>query len=312
MRLELLQLQYFVKVAKIGSITQAAKQLYVSQPALSVTIARLERDISVTLFHRSANRIILTPAGEEFLKYAQMALEALETGVATAKQIGSSEKKDAYIVSALGVMRYAIETYSKFNPCLNITLGLLNNRSIIKNLVNGKADFGVSLGPLHDEKLENEMVMQGPVFVAVGTDNPKYKGMDRISIKDLAKEKLFCSRLAETEYLTRKLFAARSLTCELMPLDEKDILFAAAEKNLGLVVCLPMMYDQVSGHTKNDGTIRFMLIDDVTDYWAVYLVRQKGVTFDPLIQDLYEATKRHFQMNHEHLQKLIEKIKNRP
>ena len=308
--MELLQLQYFVKVAKLGSITQAAKQLYVSQPALSATIVRLERDISVTLFHRSANKIVLTPAGEEFLKYAEMALDALETGVAVAKQVGCSEKKDIHIVSALGVMRYAIETYSKLTPRVNMTLGLLNNRSIIKSLAGGKADFGVSLGALNDEKLVNELVMQGPVFVAVGVDNPKYMGVDRVSIKDLAHEKLFCSRLAETEYLTRKMFTARSLSCELMPLDEKDVLFAAAEKNLGLVVCLPMMYDQISGHTKNDRTIRFMLIDDVTECWAVYLVRRKGITFDPLVQDLYDVTRQHFQMNHEYLQKLMKKIEN--
>lgn len=308
--MELLQLQYFVKVAQTGSITQAAKQLYVSQPALSVTISRLEKDIAVTLFHRSANKIVLTPAGEEFLKYAQAALNSLETGIAVAKQLGSCEKNTIHIVSALGVMRYAIEAYSKLNPHMNITLGLLTNRAMKKSIASGKADFGVSLGPLYDEKLVNELVMQGPVFVAVGVDNPKYIGRDRISIKSLAEEKLFCSRLAETEYLSRKMFTTRSLPCELMPLDEKDVLFAAAEKNLGLVVCLPMMYDQASGHTKNDSTIRFMLIDDVTDFWSVYLVRRKGTVLEPQVQELYDATKKHFQMNHNYLQNLIKKIES--
>ena len=52
--MELLQLQYFVKVARAGSITRAAKEMYISQPALSTTIARLESCLLYTSWSWSA------------------------------------------------------------------------------------------------------------------------------------------------------------------------------------------------------------------------------------------------------------------
>ena len=308
--MELLQLQYFVKVAETGNITQAAKELYVSQPALSVTIARLERDISVSLFQRSANRISLTPSGQEFLKYARSALDTLEAGVAAARKLGSHERTDVHVVSALGVARHIIGPFSQIYPDVDVSLGLFNDRAIKKSLVNGKADFGISLGPVDDERLENQLVMRGRVCVAVGTNNPKYIGRDSVSIRELLGEQLFCSRLAETEQLTRKIFAAHSMPCDVMSLDEKVVLFAAAEKNLGLVVCLPMMYDQASGYTHNIRTIRFMLIDDVTDCWEVYLVHRKGQQFDEHVQALYDMSTEHFRENNDMLQKFINKVEN--
>ncbi|SHF30584.1 regulatory helix-turn-helix protein, lysR family [Seinonella peptonophila] len=53
--MELLQLQYFQRVARMEHMTKAAKDLRIAQPALSKTIARLERDIGVPLFDRKGN-----------------------------------------------------------------------------------------------------------------------------------------------------------------------------------------------------------------------------------------------------------------
>ncbi len=305
--MELLQLRYFVKVAETENITKAAEQLYVSQPALSVTIARLERDLSITLFRRSANRISLTPAGEEFLKYAKAALDMLDRGMIAAKNIGDYKKKDIHIVSALGVVRTVKKTYSKNKPQINVNLGFFRNKEIKKALVNGKADFGVSLGLVEDQRLENRLVMEGRVCVAIGTGNPKFKGRDSVSIRELAGEPLFCSRLAETEQLTRKMFSARSLPCNVISLDEKDVLFEAARKNLGLVVCVPMLYEYLDGNILTFDTIRFMLIDDVTDCWRIYLTYRKGVCFEPQVQELYDMTREYFEKNNEFLRKFLEK-----
>lgn len=69
-----------MKVARVGSITRAAREMYISQPALSTTIARLESDLGVQLFKRTANRIALTEAGEMYLRYVEQALGSLEEG----------------------------------------------------------------------------------------------------------------------------------------------------------------------------------------------------------------------------------------
>lgn len=68
--MELLQLKYFKTVAELGKISEAAKALYISTPALSTSISRLEKELGVQLFDRFAKRIELNSQGELFLRYA--------------------------------------------------------------------------------------------------------------------------------------------------------------------------------------------------------------------------------------------------
>ena len=72
------QLRYIAKVVECGSITEAARQLYISQPSLSAAVRDLEAELGVVLFNRSARGITLTTDGSEFLSYARQILEQTE------------------------------------------------------------------------------------------------------------------------------------------------------------------------------------------------------------------------------------------
>ena len=67
--MELQQLKYFKTVAAIGKISEAAEALFISAPALSTSISRLEKELGVQLFDRYAKRIALNAQGEIFLRY---------------------------------------------------------------------------------------------------------------------------------------------------------------------------------------------------------------------------------------------------
>lgn len=64
------QIQYFLAVVESGSLSAAANLLYVTQPALSIQISKLEEETGLQLFHRSPNGMTLTADGVEFCKYA--------------------------------------------------------------------------------------------------------------------------------------------------------------------------------------------------------------------------------------------------
>ena len=67
--MELQQLKYFKTVAETGKISDAAQMLFVSAPALSTSISRLEKELGVQLFDRTNNRIILNQQGQILLRY---------------------------------------------------------------------------------------------------------------------------------------------------------------------------------------------------------------------------------------------------
>lgn len=76
--MEFLWLKYFKTVAEKGKIATAANELFVSPPALSSTIARLEKELGVKLFDRTNNSITLNEQGRVFLRYTNQILSALE------------------------------------------------------------------------------------------------------------------------------------------------------------------------------------------------------------------------------------------
>jgi LysR family cyn operon transcriptional activator len=78
---ELRHLRYFLAVAEELSFTRAARQLYVSQPALSQQIRSLERIVGTPLFHRGPGGVQLTAAGNALIKPARSALAAVGEGI---------------------------------------------------------------------------------------------------------------------------------------------------------------------------------------------------------------------------------------
>ncbi len=66
----LLQLKYVVTVAVAGTISEAAKQLFMTQPSLTSAIKELEQELGITIFNRTNKGVVLSSEGEEFLGYA--------------------------------------------------------------------------------------------------------------------------------------------------------------------------------------------------------------------------------------------------
>ena len=79
--MDLNQLRYFIVVAETENITKASQKLYITQPALSRAIGRLEAELDVKLFDRSTNALLLNENGKLFLKYVTMGLDAIHSGV---------------------------------------------------------------------------------------------------------------------------------------------------------------------------------------------------------------------------------------
>lgn len=73
----LLQLKYILAVAATGTISEAAKQLYITQPTLTSAIKELELELGITIFIRTNKGVILSIEGEEFLGYARQVIEQI-------------------------------------------------------------------------------------------------------------------------------------------------------------------------------------------------------------------------------------------
>ena len=89
----LTQLNYIITIAETKSINKAAEQLYVSQPSLTSAVRELEKELGITLFHRSGRGVTLTNDGAEFLLYARALYGQYETILEKYGKNGSLKKK---------------------------------------------------------------------------------------------------------------------------------------------------------------------------------------------------------------------------
>lgn len=91
------QLRYAITVAETGTITEAAKKLYISQPSLTNAIHELEKEMNLVIFQRTNKGILLSGEGEEFLGYARQVLE--QASVLEDKYKGKGGGKKQFCVS---------------------------------------------------------------------------------------------------------------------------------------------------------------------------------------------------------------------
>ena len=89
--MDLRRLTYFLAVVDHGGFTNAAKALFVSQPALSLAVRQLEEEVGTELLYRLGRGVRLTPAGEAFVGPARQALRDLEIARASAASIAGLE-----------------------------------------------------------------------------------------------------------------------------------------------------------------------------------------------------------------------------
>ena len=93
----LAQLRYAITVANADSMSEAARNLFMSQPSLSAAIKELEEETGIELFRRTNRGISLTPDGEEFIGYARQVVEQYE--LIENKYISKQQTKKKFSVS---------------------------------------------------------------------------------------------------------------------------------------------------------------------------------------------------------------------
>ncbi|WP_367784080.1 LysR family transcriptional regulator [Streptococcus pluranimalium] len=139
------QLQYIIKIVETGSMNEAAKQLYITQPSLSNAVRDLEQEMGITIFIRNPKGITLTKDGVEFLSYARQVIE--QTDLLEERYKNPTAQRELFSVSS---QHYAF-VVNAFVSLLNKTdmtkyeLFLRETRTyeIIDDVKNFRSEIGV-------------------------------------------------------------------------------------------------------------------------------------------------------------------------
>lgn len=177
-------MKYAVEVARMGSLNRAAEVLLIAQPNLSRSIKELEADLGITIFHRSAKGMTLTPEGEEFVRAAQGILAQIER-VEQQYRPGNAEKQRFSVT--VPRVAYIAEAFAEFAATLDEgELDMLyreaDARATLDAVLGGECKLGVIRhaerdsryfkGMLEEKGLGYEMVAQFPLCYVFHRDHP--------------------------------------------------------------------------------------------------------------------------------------------
>lgn len=191
--MELLQLQYFKLVADVQKITTAAKALYISPPALSATIARLERELGCKLFDRTNNSITLNRQGDIFLKYVNQVLNTLDIAKAELKK--STEQKQEHISVAVTTSNLWIELICAFSleyPQITLSYTTLKLSQLTGASLSPRWHFLMAEeGDLDNDNLESVVLFDDDQPVIMAHPDHPIAQKSSIDLRELSQENFF-------------------------------------------------------------------------------------------------------------------------
>lgn len=170
--MELLQLQYFIAVARLQHMTEAARSLHVTQSSLSKTIQRLEEDLGASLFDRTGRSLRLNEFGNLFLRRAERALFELDQGKQEIRDLTNLEHNTLELaVTTASTLPNILRSFRKRMPNIQFHVQMLATQEMVTLLQRGEVDFCLSSPPIQAEDIECQIVCIDPILVAVPMDH---------------------------------------------------------------------------------------------------------------------------------------------
>ena len=169
------QALYFNTIAQYGTITAAAKQLYISQPSLSQTLRQIEDEVGTPLFDRSTSPFHLTYAGERYLKAVEAMLD-IETRLK--EEIESIRRDDGgrlrlgiSVTRAMQVLPDVIPIFTKAYPNVTIELTEAASASLEGLLQKGQIDLALAALEANEANIAYELIEKESIGILAGKDS---------------------------------------------------------------------------------------------------------------------------------------------
>lgn len=247
----------FYEVAKCGSISEAAKKNYTSQPALSKSLKKLESELDTQLFYRNLNGVELTAKGQELFSYVETAFNNLITGERSMLEDENllKGKLSIGVPSQIGTffLFKKISEYHRKYPNIEITLISKGTKDLLNLLENHEIDFIIDSSPvdLTSLNLSSEKIHTVKnAFVC----SKNFPIDENITIKDIGKYPLILpiKGTANRRELDNYFIDNRIEITNVINIHTSEMIISAIKEGLGIGY---IIYDLVENDIKNGDLI---------------------------------------------------------
>jgi len=282
----------FDAVAKEKSFSAAARALYISQPAVSQSIAQLEAAFDTKLFVRHGRSIELTAEGEVLYGYVRSALGLLQSGEEQLLKINSLSAGELRIGAGDTMTRWylmpAIERFHRLYPDVSIRITNRTSPETIRLLQDGRLDIGfVNLPIAADGVLFEECLPIHDIFIA-GEGYKKLKGR-RLSLKELSSYPLvMLERTANSRRWVDRHFLGHGVALDPeIELGSHHLLLDFAEIDLG-IACVVREF---SAHALSSRKVFELAVEPPIPVRSVGACYHDGIALSPAARTFIDMVK---------------------
>lgn len=170
------QLRIFVAVAELQHVTRAASALALSQSAVSSSIAALETQYDIKLFHRIRRNIVLTDAGQQFLSEARAVLARASSAENMLADLAGLRRGALTLAASQTVANYWIpkvmQRLHEAYPGVSLNLSITNTEQVVRQVAEGTVDLGFVEDQVETDGLDIRAVAQDELVLVVAPDHP--------------------------------------------------------------------------------------------------------------------------------------------
>ena len=255
-------LQGFVEVARTRNVSLAARALFITQPALTARLQRLEGDLGVSLFVRTPRGMRLTEAGEAFLPYATRALDALADGRRLVQTVAGGGAGRLALGAAPALSTYVLPgilaTFAAAHPRVRVSVRTGHSEEILELILSERVDLGLVRALRHPDIVSTPLYEDRLVLVV--RPQHAFAARGRIRLEEIAGEQLVTfDRTSSYTELTNALFRGAGVQpLGVMELDNTEAAKKMVQQGFG-VALLPQTSVTAELAT---GTLRRVEIED--------------------------------------------------
>lgn len=187
--MEITQLQYFLSIARVGSFTKAADKCYVSQPAISQQIARLEQELGMPVFERQGRQVKLTDAGKILRQRAEQIMSLLEDAK---REITDDGETGQLVVGAIPtiapyLLPQILQSFHRTHPQARLEVVEVVTEELLRNCELGEIDVGLLALPVETKYLEAEELFEEELLLVVPAEH-RLATQKTIKVRSIAAE----------------------------------------------------------------------------------------------------------------------------
>ncbi len=169
------QFNVFEAVARLGSFTRAAEELYMAQPTVSVQIKKLTETIGLPLFEQVGKRVYLTEAGRELCATCQGIFETLnaaEDNFANLRGLKSGQLRLAVSTTGKYFAPRMLAVFVQKYPGVEVALQIHNRGRLLERMSENLDDLYIFTNPPTDAEIVTQMILPNPMVVFARADHP--------------------------------------------------------------------------------------------------------------------------------------------